>query len=35
MINGAKKNKRIWIENIIAVGPDGEHSVPTIALKIN
>lgn len=35
MINGAKKNKRIWIEDIVARGPDGDHSCPPIALKIN
>jgi len=35
MITNAKKNKRIWIEDINVKGPDGERTVAAISLKIN
>lgn len=35
MITNAKKNKRIWFENITVKGPDGERTIPSINLKIN
>jgi len=35
LITNAKKNKRIWFENITVKGPDGERSISSINLKIN
>ena len=35
MITNAKKNKRIWFENITVKGPDGERTIASINLKIN
>lgn len=35
MINDAKKNKRIWFEDINVKGPDGERTIASIGLKIN
>lgn len=35
MITIAKKNKRIWFEDISVRGPDGDRSIPSISLKIN
>jgi len=35
MITNAKKNKRLWFENITVKGPDGERSIASINLKIN
>jgi gliding motility-associated protein GldM len=35
MITTAKKNKRIWFEDIRVKGPDGERTVSSISLKVN
>jgi gliding motility-associated protein GldM len=35
LITNAKKNKRIWLENLTVKGPDGERSISGINLKIN
>lgn len=35
VIQGAKKNKRIWFEDIVVRGPDGERNIANIGLKIN
>jgi len=35
LINQAKKNKRIWLEDIVVRGPDGERNIASINLKIN
>ncbi len=35
MIRGAKKNKRIWFEDIAVRGPDGERNISSVNLKIN
>jgi hypothetical protein len=35
LIRNAKKNKRIWIEDINVKGPDGERQIANIGLKIN
>jgi gliding motility-associated protein GldM len=35
IIQNAKKNSRIWFEEITVKGPDGERSIPGIGLKIN
>jgi hypothetical protein len=35
MIQNAKKNKRIWFEEINVKGPDGERTIAGIGLKIN
>ena len=35
LITNAKKNKRIWLENLTVKGPDGERSITGINLKIN
>ena len=35
MITNAKKNKRLWFENITVKGPDGERTIASINLKIN
>lgn len=34
-IQNAKKNKRVWFEDISVTGPDGERSIKPINLKIN
>ena len=33
-INNSKRNDKIWIENIVAVGPDGERNLSNISLQI-
>ena len=35
MITNAKKNKRLWFENITVKGPDGDRTIASINLKIN
>jgi hypothetical protein len=35
MIQNAKKNKRIWFEDIAVRGPDGDRNIASISLKIN
>jgi len=35
MITNAKKNKRLWFENITVKGPDGDRTISAINLKIN
>jgi gliding motility-associated protein GldM len=35
LITNAKKNKRIWLENLTVKGPDGERAISGINLKIN
>jgi len=35
MIRGAKKNKRIWFEDIAVRGPDGERNISSVNLKVN
>jgi len=35
MIQNAKKNKRIWFEEINVKGPDGDRTIAGIGLKIN
>ncbi|MCX6287085.1 MAG: gliding motility protein GldM [Bacteroidetes bacterium] len=35
MITNARKNKRLWFENITVKGPDGERTIASINLKIN
>jgi hypothetical protein len=35
MLQNAKKNKRIYIENIAVRGPDGDRNINSIILKIN
>ena len=35
MITNAKKNKRVWFENISVKGPDGDRTIASINLKIN
>jgi len=35
LITNAKKNKRIWLENVTVKGPDGERAISGINLKIN
>ena len=35
MITNAKKNKRLWFENITVKGPDGERTIASVNLKIN
>ncbi len=35
LIRSSKKGQRIWLENIIAKGPDGNRSLSPINLKIN
>jgi gliding motility-associated protein GldM len=35
MIQNAKKNKRIWFEEINVKGPDGDRTIASIGLKIN
>lgn len=35
MITNAKKNKRIWFEDISVRGPDGDRNVASISLKVN
>ncbi len=35
MIQNAKKNKRIWFEDINVKGPDGDRTIAGIGLKIN
>jgi gliding motility-associated protein GldM len=35
MVNEAKKNKRIWFEDINVKGPDGDRTIASIGLKIN
>ena len=35
MITNAKKNKRVWFENITVKGPDGDRTIASINLKIN
>lgn len=35
MISGAKKNKRIWFEDISVRGPDGDRNIAAISLKVN
>jgi len=35
MITNAKKNKRLWFENITVKGPDGERTISSVNLKIN
>ena len=35
MINDAKKNKRVWFEDINVKGPDGDRTIASIGLKIN
>ena len=35
MIQNAKKNKRIWFEDITVKGPDGDRTIAGIGLKIN
>jgi gliding motility-associated protein GldM len=35
MIQNAKKNKRIWFEEISVKGPDGDRTIAGIGLKIN
>jgi hypothetical protein len=35
IIQDAKKNKRIWFEDINVRGPDGERTIAGIGLKIN
>lgn len=34
MINSAQRGTKIWIENIIATGPDGNRQLGTIALQV-
>lgn len=34
-IQGAKKNKRVWFEDISVRGPDGDRAIKSINLKIN
>ncbi|MGE5425143.1 MAG: gliding motility protein GldM [Syntrophothermus sp.] len=34
-LQNAKKNKRIYIENITVRGPDGDRNIPSFILKIN
>ncbi|MFH1297695.1 MAG: gliding motility protein GldM [Bacteroidota bacterium] len=35
IIQDAKKNKRIWFEDIAVRGPDGDRNISSISLKIN
>ncbi|MBN1200146.1 MAG: gliding motility protein GldM [Bacteroidales bacterium] len=35
IIQDAKKNKRIWFEDIVVRGPDGDRNISAISLKIN
>lgn len=35
LIQDAKKNKRIWFEDIVVRGPDGDRNISSIGLKIN
>jgi gliding motility-associated protein GldM len=35
MITNARKNKRVWFENITVKGPDGDRTISSINLKIN
>lgn len=35
MITNAKKNKRIWFEDISVRGPDGDRNIASIILKVN
>ena len=34
-VQNAKKNKRVWFEDINVKGPDGERTIKSINLKIN
>ncbi len=34
LITNAKKNRRVWIEDIVAKGPDGDHNLENITLKV-
>jgi len=35
LVQDAKKNKRIWFEDIVVRGPDGDRNISSIGLKIN
>jgi hypothetical protein len=35
MITNAKKNKRIWFEDISVRGPDGDRNIASVNLKVN
>jgi hypothetical protein len=34
-IQNAKKNKRVWFEDITVHGPDGDRNISSVSLKIN
>ena len=34
-VQNAKKNKRVWFEDISVRGPDGDRNISSVSLKIN